>query len=116
ERRIENSMIKTMRELERRQLIRQYQRQEAEEEQYRLAPSTAGGSITDLKKQSQFPVDHISINSILKGSYDKIPLRGAQENKAIQACIEHIEHSQFHASAQGKGVPKEEISIKAVAG
>ena len=60
ERRIENSLHKTLRELERRQLIRQFQQQEAEQElprqepnQFRLAPNTAGGSITDLEKQNQ---------------------------------------------------------------
>jgi hypothetical protein len=125
ERRIENSLHKTLRELERHQLIRQYQQQEAEQEQdqFQLAPNTAGGSITDLKKQnqsrpsagnpnseylnpkrvnedtdmkkqSQLSVANISARSYTKGDYDKIPLRRAQENKAIQACPEPVERSQ----------------------
>jgi hypothetical protein len=73
ERRIENSLQKAMRELEKRQIIRQYKQQEADQKQSipipindnrdeaatqksnqsRLAPSTAGGLITDLKKQNQ---------------------------------------------------------------
>ena len=110
ERRIENSLHKTMRELERRQLIRQYQQQEAEQEQdqFQLAPNTAGGSITDLKKQTQFSVTHISVNPLKKGNYGNNSLAVGEKNKANQ--------NQTHTSAQGKGVLKEEISIKAVAG
>jgi hypothetical protein len=147
ERRIENSLHKAMRELERRQLIRQYQQQEAEQEQsipstelrtgpipindnrdeaatqksnqFQLAPSTAGGSITDLKKQSQsrpsvgnpkseyLNPKQVKENTILKkqsrsvpvqngttsylgGDYDKIPLCGVQGNKANLSYREQI--------------------------
>ena len=92
ERRIENSMIKTMRELERRQLIRQYQQQEAEQKlsaqepnQSRLAPSTAGGSITDLKKQTQFVPGQNGATSFEKGDYDNNSPAGDEENKANQS-------------------------------
>jgi hypothetical protein len=37
---------------------------------------------TVLKKQSQFPVTHISANSSEKEDYDKIPASKAEENKA----------------------------------
>ena len=39
---------------------------------------------TNLKKQSQFAGEQIGVNSFLKGNYGKIPLCGAQENKAKQ--------------------------------
>jgi hypothetical protein len=35
-----------------------------------------------LKKQSQFVTAQIDIKSYMKGYYDKIPLCGAQKNKA----------------------------------
>jgi hypothetical protein len=128
ERRIESSLHKNMRELERRQIIRQYQQQEAElelepssslrdkaatrkSEQFQLAPSTAGGSKndlkkqnqsqpsagnpkseylnpkqvkkdTDLKKQSQLSVANISANSLEKGDYDNNSPAGDKGNKA----------------------------------
>jgi hypothetical protein len=47
-----------------------------------LAPSTAGGLITKLKKQSQFSVGQISLTSYMKGDYDIIILFGARKNKA----------------------------------
>jgi hypothetical protein len=131
ERRIENSMIKTMRELERRQIIRQFQQQEAEQElepspslrdeaatqksnQYRLAPSTAGGSIkdlkkqnqynrsascvqraarTDLKKQSQSVPGQNGATSYLKGDYGNNSLAGENKNKANQSQLQReIQH------------------------
>ena len=93
-------------------------KQEAEQKQnqFQLVPNTAGGSITDLKKQTQFSVTHISVNPLKKGKYDNNSLAGGEKNKANQTCPDHLERSQIQTSAQGKGVPKEEISIKAVAG
>jgi hypothetical protein len=44
-----------------------------------------------LKKQSQFEPGMIGVTSYLKGDYDKIPLCGAQKNKAKQ--------SQYYRSA-----------------
>jgi len=59
-----------------------------------------------LKKQSQFSVTHISVNSLKKGNYGKILLRGAQENKAKQ--------TQFNAPflPEGKG-EREKILLSA---
>ncbi|MHC4204069.1 MAG: hypothetical protein ACYSTT_05420 [Planctomycetota bacterium] len=115
ERRIENSLLKIMRELERRQIIRQFQQQEAEQElptqepdRFRLAPNTAGGLITDLKKQSQLSVGHISANSLQKGDYDKSPDGGDVENKAKQ--------TQIHAVEPSKGAPKSEKPVTSLTG
>ena len=85
ERRIESSLHKTMRELERLQMIRQIKQQYDEQE---LEPATQNTTVEKngvLKKQSQFPVAHISANSMKKGDYDINPLRGAQQNKAKQS-------------------------------
>jgi hypothetical protein len=38
-----------------------------------------------LKKQSQFARAQICASSFMKGLYDKIPLCGAQKNKAKQS-------------------------------
>ena len=107
ERRIENSLSKAMRELERRQMIRQVEQQYAEQEQsihfpikgnrdvaatqstkdYREEAATRSPreKNSELKKQSQFPVAHISANSYVKGDYDNKPACEAEENKAKQS-------------------------------
>jgi hypothetical protein len=116
ERRIENSVVKLMKELKRFQVIRQIERQDAEE-QFEPSPrlrSEQASSLRDshmghhreaslagltaeaatrmpleknsnLKKQSQFEPGLVGATSYLKGDYDRIPLRGAQENKAKQS-------------------------------
>jgi hypothetical protein len=43
-----------------------------------------------LKKQSQLMPGFIGATSYLKGDYDKIPLCGAQENKAKQTQSNEI--------------------------
>jgi len=53
ERRIESSLHKTIRELERRQLIRQYQQREAEQELEPVTQNTTIEKNGDLKKQNQ---------------------------------------------------------------
>jgi hypothetical protein len=101
-----------MRELERRQLIRQYQQQEAKQKQSipipindnrdeaatqkfnqsQLAPITAGGSIDDSKKQTQFTLNLMGAKPFVKRDYGKIPLRGAQENKANLSLREQTQY------------------------
>jgi len=114
ERRIENSMMKTMHELERRQMIRLFQQQEAEHSQ--SAPEQAipipindnrdeaatrsEEKNSDLEKQSQFAPGQNGATTYTKGDYDKSPLCGAQENKANQ--------SQLQTSVSLDGVPKRE--------
>ncbi len=115
ERRIENSLYKILRELERRQPIRQFQQQEAEQEQpirfpikgnrdvaatRQLAPNTVGGSITDLKKQSQFTLSLLAVTPFIKRDYDKMPPRRIGENKAKQ--------SQISALSSHAGIGKRE--------
>ena len=104
ERRIENSLHKTMRELEKLQLIRQYQQQEAEQEQLTQEPGRSAEKNGVLKKQSQFPVAHISANSLKKGDYDNIPLRGARQNKAKQSQFD-APFSREEAGEREKIIP-----------
>ena len=82
ERRIENSLHKTMRELERLQLIRQYQQQEAEQELSVPESHPESKEKVDLKKQSQFVPGLIGANAFSKGDYDKNPAGRIEENKA----------------------------------
>jgi len=122
ERRIESSLHKTMSELERLQLIRQYQQQEAEPEYEPAKKNTTVEKNSDLKKQSQFPVDHISVNSLKKRRYDNIPLCGAQENKANPSGLSmsmrncRTSQSQNCASELTKGAGKREKPVQAAAG
>jgi len=94
ERRIENSLHKTMRELERRQIIRQYQQQEAEQEYEPATKNTTVEKNSNLKKQSQYVSGLNGANSYAKGDYDKIPSCGTQENKAkqiqFQRDLQHV--------------------------
>jgi hypothetical protein len=116
ERRIENSQHKTLRELERRQIIRQFQQQEAEQE---LEPeqaihipindnrdvaatrldeaATSAEKNSNLKKQSQFAPDMMGATPFMKGDYDKAPDGGDDENKANQSRF------SAHVSSQGNG-------------
>ena len=100
ERRIESSLHKAMRELERRQLIRQFQLQEADE-QYEPSlreeadtKNTTAEKNSYLKKQSQYVPGQNSTKSLEKGDYDKTPSCGTQENKAkqiqFQRDLQHV--------------------------
>jgi len=84
ERRIENSLQKTLSELERQQLIRQFQQQEAEQELSRQEPSLLTEKNGDLKKQSQFVPGLMGANSLLERDYDNNSPVGEDQNKPNQ--------------------------------
>jgi hypothetical protein len=122
ERRIENSVIKLMKELKRFQVIRQIERQDAEE-QFEPSPSLRDEAAThrhseaattkikkrvDLKKQSQFAPAMMGVTPFVKGFYDKESAGGDEENKANQ--------SRFCAPAKVEGTVKREISPAAATG
>ena len=117
ERRIENSLNKAMRELERRQMIRQVEQQYAEQEyepeqaihfpikdnrEVAATQSTTVVKNGDLKKQSQSVPDLMGVTSFMEGDYDKKPAGGADENKANQ--------SQISALSSHEGIGKREES------
>jgi len=141
EKRIESSLHKAMRELERQQIIRQCQQQENEQrfdnitveknsdlKKQNQSQSLAGNTKSEylnpkrvkedtvLKKQSQFVPGQNDTTSCKKGDYDKILPRGAQENKANQVCPECSRIGQFDALARPEGIEKNEKSVTAVAG
>jgi hypothetical protein len=109
ERRIENSVIKLMKELKRFQVMRRIERHDAEQkQQLDPEPSPPAEKHGDLKKQSQFAADQIDAKSSVKGDYDKTPASGAEENKANL--------SQFPASERIKGMEKGDKPVAVAAG
>ncbi|MGB2862843.1 MAG: hypothetical protein WBC05_05915 [Sedimentisphaerales bacterium] len=69
-----------------------------------------------MKKQSQFVSARIGAKSYVKGEYDNKPAGGAEENKANQACPEHVEWSQSHVPEPAKGAGKRDKSVAAATG
>ena len=108
ERRIENSLHKSMRELERRQLIRQYRQQEAEQKLPIQEPNQLAEKNSDLKKQSQFMPAIMGVTPFVKGFYGMESAAGDEEKKAKQ--------TQFHAVMPTKGTGKREILPAAATG
>ena len=110
ERRIENSLYKTINRLKQYQAIRQIQLDETgkpspsvkEEAATRRPPAD---KLSDLKKQSQYTPEQMGVTSLMKGDYDNNPAGGDEENKADQ--------SQFHTPAPAEGVGKREKSLAA---
>jgi len=108
ERRIENSMIKIMKELKRFQTMRRIEKQDANRQQHVPAQAVPkrGTDLKpvenmarmampqnqslekhgDLKKQSQFAVVQLGAKSYIKRDYGNIPANEVEENKANQAC------------------------------
>jgi len=110
ERRIENSMVRMMKELKRFQVMRQVEKEDANRRQPAPESSHPAGNLDDLKKQnqnrpsagnpkhetrnpkrvemvhlkkqSQFAAAHLAAKPCMQGDYDKMPAGGAEENKA----------------------------------
>ena len=108
ERRIENSMIKIMKELKRCQVIRRLERQDAEPEQSTTEPSSPADRKGDLKKQSQYVQIEIGAKSFMQGDYGNKPACGTEENKANQ--------SQSYVQGQTKKARKRKNSLATAAG
>ena len=113
ERRIENSLYKTINKLKQYQVIRQIKLDETskpsppaqDEAAARAAPAY---KLSDLKKQSQFVTDHLIAKSLMEGEYGNMPACDVDENKANQ--------SQSHASEPLKGAEKRDKSVAAATG
>jgi hypothetical protein len=96
ERRIENSMIKIIKELKRFQVIRRIEIQEVER-QREPSPSQRGEAVTrpavkngELKKQTQYVQDQMDAKSFRQGDYGNKPACGVEENKANQSQLEPV--------------------------
>ncbi|MGB2865217.1 MAG: hypothetical protein WBC05_17945, partial [Sedimentisphaerales bacterium] len=120
ERRIENSLYKTINKLKTQQMIRVIQQADARKQETATRPAEKK---CDLKKQSQFPPALMGATSYVKGGYDNMPACGIEENKANsnpnkanQACSEHVEWSQSQPSSLTKGAGKREKSVVAATG
>jgi len=115
ERRIENSMIKMMNELKKREIMRRIEYQDGEQ-QYEPSPSQMDEAATRrpaekkgyLKKQSQLSVVQLGAKSCLKREYENNPSGDVGENKAKQ--------SQFPAHALTEGAGKRKKSPAAATG
>ncbi|MHC4559868.1 MAG: hypothetical protein ACYTFW_07610 [Planctomycetota bacterium] len=102
ERRIENSMFKTIRELERFKVLRQMEEKTAEEQLAQAIPQACGfeaathepAKQANLKKQSQSPA-LMGVTSLVGDNYENIAHPGLRENKAKQ--------SQFHQTTLPAG-------------
>jgi hypothetical protein len=113
ERRIENSLQKTINKLKTQQAIRAIQRADAREKENDRAISSLmdeaathpAGKKDDLKKQSQLSPTTMGATSFMQGDYDNYPAGGVEENKANQ--------SQLHESVLTKLAGKREKSVGA---
>jgi len=105
--RMENSVIKLMKELKRFQTIRRIEWQNAEQ-QTSTESSPPAKEKSDLKKQSQFGVVQLGARSYLKRDYGDIPAGGAEENKANR--------TRFHDAEPIKPAGKMEKPVVTVAG
>ncbi|MGB2862375.1 MAG: hypothetical protein WBC05_03540, partial [Sedimentisphaerales bacterium] len=116
ERRIENSLHKTINRLKTQQMIRVIQQADArKQESAQASPSLrdeaatryqSAGKKGDLKKQSQFTTVQDGTKSIEKEDYGNKPVCGIEENKANQ--------SQFDVPELTKGAEKRKKSLEAV--
>jgi len=102
ERRIENSMLRMLKEFEKQKVMRIIVRQEMNQ-QFELPPSlkdriTNAGKNIDLKKQSQFTPDMMGATPFMAGGYGDYPPVGFDENKPNQ--------SQFQAPFLSEGPAK----------
>jgi hypothetical protein len=92
ERRIENSMLKMLKELKRFEIMRRIEHGDAEQ-QYEPSPSLRDEAAArcpaeqkgDLKKQTQYAPAEFGAKSFVKGDYDEKPSGGIGENKAKQS-------------------------------
>jgi len=123
ERRIENSVIKIMKELKRFQVMRRIELQNVEKIEpstslrdedatHSNTPSVKDEDATpktekhgDLKKQTQFTVVELGTKSYIKRDYGNKPAGGCDENKA--------KRSQSQALESTKGVGKRKKSLAA---
>ena len=116
ERRIENSVIKLMKELKRFQVMRRIELEGTKQQQPASEPSPPAENKDDLKKQSQFVPGENEAKSFTTGDYDKNDTGGVKENKANLIRPEPVERSQFHAAEPTEPAGKMEEPIAAATG
>ena len=123
ERRIENSLYKTINRLKQYQVIRRIEHAETRKPSTSLRDEDATrpnptfpkdeaaarrvpvDKFSDLQKQSQFAAAHLIAKPLMKEDYNNSTACGDEENKANQ--------SQIHADEQAKGAGTREKSVAA---
>ena len=116
ERRIENSLHKSIIRLKQYQVVRKVEKEDPN--QQRPAPEARhpAKNLDDLKKQSQFAAAHLTAMPCMEGGYDNNPAGGYEENKPNQACPEPVERSQFIPDVPADGPRIRDKSAPAAAG
>ncbi len=82
ERRIENSMLRMLREFKKQQIMRQIEQKDISYNQAVGGAEALTGKNINLKKQSQFTPDMMGTNPFGQGDYGDMSMFGAGENKA----------------------------------
>ncbi len=107
ERRIENSVIKMMKELKRFQTIHRIEWQEVEKQRAATSQSEAATQPVvkecKLKKQTQYVQDLTDVKSLMKGDYNNNPAGRIEENKANQSQIKPISAPVKERETAGAG-------------
>ncbi len=85
ERRIENSMLRMLREFKKQQIMRQIERQDIGHDQAVAEAEALTGKKVDLKKQSQLVPGMMGTNPFGQGDYGDMSMFGADVNKANQS-------------------------------
>ncbi|MHC4564150.1 MAG: hypothetical protein ACYTE3_00140 [Planctomycetota bacterium] len=101
ERRIENSMYKTMHELEKLQSARKAEQSRVAEQQSAHESPPAKRHRTNLKKQSQFTSALMGTKSCAGKDYDDIPPAGQRKSKPNKACPEPSRTGQVEGRPEG---------------
>ncbi len=85
ERRIEQSLDRTMTKLKKLQLMRQLEANDAAKQKHDAAIRSALDNADDYVKQSQLSPSQIGVKSLLQDTYQNMSLLGHGENKANQS-------------------------------
>ena len=108
ERRIENSLYKTLNRLKQYQVIRRVELDETGEpsapaKDEAAVPPAPVYNLSDLKKQSQFAAAHLSAKPLMEGDYGNKTAAGVVENKANQS--QFPEPGLPNGAGKGKKTP-----------
>ncbi len=82
ERRIENSMLRMLREFKKQQIMKQIIQQDTGRQQFVPERSFSAEKNSGLKKQSQFVPGMMGVNPIMEGGYGDMSMFGTGVNKA----------------------------------
>jgi hypothetical protein len=99
ERRIENSMLRMLREFKKQQIMKQIIQQDTSQQQFVPKRSLSAEKNSNLKKQTQFPPGMMGTNPYMTGDYGDMSMFSAGVNKANQSPFQT--HSGLN---RGRGI------------